>query len=125
MTSIKRREVLAGMLASGIAATRASTPNTSPSVSITIDDLDVNAGDTPLFSLGARNSKILSTLQQNGLKAALFVCGMRVDNDDGRRHLQQWGHAGHLIANHTYSHDSFHDVPFERFSADVLRAEAV
>ena len=97
----------------------------APSVAITIDDLDVNADDTPRLGLEERNSAILNALCTKGLKAALFVCGMRVDNGIGRRHLQEWGRAGHLIANHTYSHKSFHSTTFDEFAADVLRGEAV
>ena len=97
-----------------------------PQVAITIDDLDLNANDTPLLSLDERNEKILQTLKENGnLQSALFVCGMRVDNEQGRKHLAQWDRANHLIANHSYSHFYYPSVEFEKFSKDILRGEKI
>lgn len=68
-----------------------SGKNISPQISITIDDIDLNSNDTPKLTLDQRNLAILDALQQHGnLKAALFVCGMRVDNEQGRKHLLEW-----------------------------------
>jgi peptidoglycan-N-acetylglucosamine deacetylase len=103
-----------------------STLNAAPAgseVAITIDDLDMDADDTPRLDLEARNSAILATLRRHGLQAALFVCGMRVDNAVGARQLRQWGDQGHLIGNHTYSHIPYSTTSFEAFSADTLRCE--
>jgi peptidoglycan/xylan/chitin deacetylase (PgdA/CDA1 family) len=94
-------------------------------IAITIDDPDQNADDTPLLSLEQRNEAILQALRQEQLHAALFVCGMRVDNPEGKEHLLAWNRAGHLIGNHSYSHFFFPRAGFETFSADVLRGEAV
>lgn len=95
-----------------------------PQVAITIDDLDLNANDTPLLSLDQRNAKILQTLKDNGnLQAALFVCGMRIDNEEGAKHLAAWDKANHIIANHSYSHFYYPSTDFEKFSQDVLRGE--
>ena len=97
-----------------------------PQVAITVDDIDLNPNDTPLLSLDDRNEKILRTLKENGnLQAALFVCGMRVDNEQGRIHLAEWDKANHLIANHSYSHFYYPSVDFEKFSNDILRGEKV
>ncbi len=97
-----------------------------PQVAITIDDLDLNPNDTPLLTLDQRNEKILRALKENGnLQAALFVCGMRVDNEQGKAHLAEWDKANHLIANHSYSHFYYPSVGFEKFSDDVLRGEKV
>src|SRR5687768_10019889 len=77
----------------------------SAEVSITIDDMDLNGKDMPKLSLDERNMAILAGLRKHrGLKAALFVCGMRVDNVQGKERLAEWDRAGHLIANHSYSH---------------------
>ncbi len=95
-----------------------------PQVAITIDDIDLNANDTPLLSLDERNTKILQALKNNGnLQAALFVCGMRIDNPQGKKHLAEWDKANHIIANHSYSHFYYPSVDFDKFSNDVLRGE--
>jgi peptidoglycan/xylan/chitin deacetylase (PgdA/CDA1 family) len=119
-----RRSVLAGMLAATAGFARAAEAGGSE-VAITIDDLDVNADDTPRLNLEERNIAILQTLRRHRLQAALFVCGMRVDNEVGQRHLREWGRQGHLIGNHTYSHIPYSTTTFEKFSADTLRCEAL
>jgi len=100
--------------------------NTSPQVSITIDDIDINFNDTPKLTLDQRNVAILDALRRHGkLKAALFVCGMRVDYEQGRKHLLDWDNAKHIIANHSYSHFYYPGVEFDKFSQDILRGEKV
>jgi peptidoglycan/xylan/chitin deacetylase (PgdA/CDA1 family) len=97
-----------------------------PQVAITIDDIALNADDTPLLSMGERNARILQALKANGdLQAALFVCGMRIDNEQGKRLLAEWDKANHLIGNHSYSHFYFPSVDLEKFSKDVARGEAM
>lgn len=86
--------------------------------------MDMNADDTPFLSLDQRNAKILQTLKDNGnLQAALFVCGMRIDNETGKRHLAEWDRANQIIANHSYSHFYYPSTAFEKFSQDVMRGE--
>lgn len=92
-------------------------------LAITIDDLDLNADDTPLLSLEQRNDAILAVLRERQIQSVIFVCGMRVDNPVGLRHVRSWGEAGHLVANHSYSHWYFPGRTVEEFSADILRNE--
>ena len=97
-----------------------SGKNLPSQISITIDDIDLNSNDTPKLTLDERNLAILDTLRRQGnLKAALFVCGMRVDNEQGRRHLLQWDKAEHTIANHSYSH--FFD--YHHFKTEIKSVE--
>lgn len=71
-------------------------------MAITIDD--PNTKDTPLLSSEERNDRILRALRKHKIQAALFVCGMRVNDDPGRELLATWDKKGHLICNHSYSH---------------------
>lgn len=123
MTNATTRRALLGALLTGCVPGSRSQTRDSRAVAITIDDLDVNAEDTPRMDLDRRNAAILATLRRHRLRAALFVCGMRIDNPSGRRHLRQWSEAGHLICNHTYSHLPYSTTTFEQFSADTLRCE--
>lgn len=121
------RRTCIGMLMSALAGCRSSAalpPASQPEIAITIDDFDLNAS-TPLFDPDARNTQILDALRAMRVQAAAFVCGRRVDNPDGRRRLAPWSDAGHILANHTYSHWHYPDTGFDKFSADVLRGEAV
>jgi peptidoglycan/xylan/chitin deacetylase (PgdA/CDA1 family) len=66
-------------------------------------------------------------LRQAGVKATLFVCGMRVDNAEGKKLLQAWNDDGHVLANHSYSHLYFHSdkVTLAQFEGDALKGENV
>jgi peptidoglycan-N-acetylglucosamine deacetylase len=93
-----------------------------PQVSITMDDFDL-FGDTDAEK-EANSREILAALgSHSNLKAAAFICGRRVDSETGKRILQAWNNAGHLIANHTYSHWHYHRRGVEEFEADILRCE--
>ena len=124
MAETTRRQVLEGALA-GWASRAWPAVSSGSEVAITIDDLDVNSDDTPRLTLAERNTVVLEVLRRHRLRVALFVCGMRVDSEEGRRHLHEWDAEGHLIGNHTYSHIPYSTTTFERFSADVLRGEQV
>lgn len=100
-----------------------ASTNTGPELAITIDDPRVS--DAPGMPAEELNSRILQHLADAKLRAALFVCGMRIDNEAGRKLLSAWNDAGHLLGNHSYSHKYFHSkkVSLEDFQADAARGE--
>lgn len=53
-----------------------------PRVAVTMDDPNVNLG--AYMRWPEANQRILDALRERRLKAALFVCGMRVDEADGK-----------------------------------------
>ncbi|HLE62941.1 MAG TPA: polysaccharide deacetylase family protein, partial [Pyrinomonadaceae bacterium] len=95
-----------------------------PQVSITMDDFNW-AGNSVKLTASERNEAILATLRSRSLKAALFVRGSNIDNEQGMSLLQAWNTAGHLIGNHSYSHWYFHSakITSEAFKSDILRCE--
>ena len=94
----------------------------APKIAVTMDDVNWRA--IPGAFQERANDSILGALQDCGeLKSALFVCGANVDNETGRKILQTWNDAGHLLGNHTYSHRLYDSMSFEDFSADLLRCE--
>lgn len=92
-------------------------------VSFTMDDPEVS--ESPIFSQYERNEKILEAFGSAKVKAALFVCGMRIDNQKGKALLNSWDKAGHLIASHSYSHLYFNSkkITFETYRDDFLKVE--
>lgn len=72
---------------------------------------DPNTVSTPQTIWQERNQKILQTLDFHGLKAVLFVCGMRVNSPSGKALLHSWDTAGHAIADHSFHHplDAYRD----------------
>ncbi len=124
--SVNRRRFL--FLAGGsLAALKLGAPavasTRAPEIAITMDDPKPDA-------LGGMtgteiNRRILDALQAAGVKAALFVTGMRVDNPAGETLVGEWDERGHVIANHSYSHRNYNssDITYDFFSADFLKNE--
>jgi peptidoglycan-N-acetylglucosamine deacetylase len=122
---MRRREFIRS-LGSFVAASALpiSTPAPEkPRVAITMDDPTTSVGRN--IAWRDANRAILDTLQKWNLKAALFVCGMRVDPPQGKELLGQWDEAGHLICNHSYSHFNFNSErkSYDDFAADFERNE--
>lgn len=124
---MNRRDFI-GTSAAGVAAIRFSGTSLayakdSPQIAITLDDF--NLFDAPILSAERRNRAMLEAFRARNLKAAMFVTGKHVDSETKRDHLKAWNDAGHIIANHTYSHFHYPKTSFETFSCDLLRGEAV
>ena len=95
-----------------------------PHIAITMDDPNINV--SAQMGWQETNERILGALGGRNLKAALFVCGMRVDRPEGRSLLAAWDNAGHLICNHSYSHLTYMSkTSYEEFGADFLRNEPI
>lgn len=60
-------------------------------VSFTMDDPEVM--ESLLFSVEERNQKMLDAFAKHKAKAALFVCGMRIDSEAGKKLLKSWDKA--------------------------------
>jgi peptidoglycan-N-acetylglucosamine deacetylase len=88
-----------------------------------MDDPSIELG--PYMRWPEANQRILDAVHERGVKAALFVCGMRVDEAEGQKLLQEWNHAGHLICNHSYSHLDFNlpEITYDQFAVDFERDE--
>jgi peptidoglycan/xylan/chitin deacetylase (PgdA/CDA1 family) len=94
-------------------------------IAITIDD--PNTYNTPGLSWKERDSLLLKALDEQHVKAALFVCGMRVDNANGKELLNNWDEKGHLICNHSYSHFYYNakSKTSEIFIADFKKGDSI
>jgi peptidoglycan/xylan/chitin deacetylase (PgdA/CDA1 family) len=96
-----------------------------PSVCFTFDD--GNPKDIMEYESEFWNAMILGQLVLRDLQAALFVSGRNLDNEDGRKVLESWDGAGHIIANHTYSHLNYNNPnnSFEKFKDDILKCDSL
>jgi peptidoglycan-N-acetylglucosamine deacetylase len=94
-------------------------------IAITIDD--PNTYNTPGLSWEERDSLLLKTLDEQNVKAALFVCGMRVDDANGKVLLKNWDERGHLICNHSYSHFYYNakSKTSDIFIADFKKGDSI
>jgi peptidoglycan/xylan/chitin deacetylase (PgdA/CDA1 family) len=94
-------------------------------IALTMDDFSWQ--DSVRLTGAERNAAILSTLDSQKIKAALFVVGRMLERDEGKQLLSAWDKAGHLIGNHTYSHRNFasQEITVDAFASDILRAQSV
>lgn len=86
---------------------------------------DPSSADAPKMDWRTRNKAILKVLDKHGIESALFVCGMRVDNPEGREIMRSWNDSGHIIANHSYQH-YYYDaaiISIDKFSSDFLKCD--
>jgi peptidoglycan-N-acetylglucosamine deacetylase len=110
---ITRREALVLGATPLIAQTR-------PRVAITIDD--VRWQIIPEDRRSKAEERLLKHLDKT--RVFLFAVGQNVDNAHGSGILRRWSAAGHLIGNHTYSHQPLlgKTTPDE-FEQSILRNE--
>ena len=94
-------------------------------MAITIDD--PNTKETSILNWQDRDDAILKTLQKHNIRVALFVCGMRVDNENGKTLLRKWDKKKHLICNHSYSHLYYNSKSKTSniFIADFKRGDSI
>lgn len=94
-------------------------------IAITIDD--PNTKKTSILNWQDRDNAILKTLGKHNISAALFVCGMRVDDQNGKTLLSKWDSKKHLICNHSYSH-LYYNSKFKTsnvFIADFKKGDSI
>ncbi|HET9477919.1 MAG TPA: polysaccharide deacetylase family protein, partial [Pyrinomonadaceae bacterium] len=112
-------------LAAGFSTVPALARKPAPQFSITMDDFHWQ--NAVKLTATERNQVILDTLRAHSIKAALFVIGRNIEEDEGKQLLSAWDKAGHVIANHTYSHRNFNApaTDVNAYGEDILQAEAL
>ena len=113
-----------GIGAIGLAMSKTAFPlaDERPQIAITIDDFNLFGASQEVAQ--KRNRALLNALStHSNLKAAAFPVGKHIDNELGKSLVREWGEAGHMIGNHTYSHWFYPNHSFEEFSQDMLRVE--
>jgi peptidoglycan/xylan/chitin deacetylase (PgdA/CDA1 family) len=117
-----RRELIGWMTAmASLPLLPALSAEPHPEIAFTFDD--PKTAQLAGMNWKEINEHILATLAKRKLQAMLFVCGMRVDSEEGRALVTAWDRRGHLIGNHSYSHRNIDDTSLEQFAADVLKNE--
>ncbi len=126
---MNRRSFVKGLGLSALALSSSrlalAQKKTAPRISITMDDFFWQ--NAVHQTANQRNQAILGALKTHSIKAAMFVIGRNVESDEGKQLLSEWNKAGHLIGNHTYSHQSLNSpsMKLETYQEDTLRAEAI
>jgi len=115
-----------GGVALGLGETGFSASKGPSEIAITIDDFSWNK--SLRLSPDEPNRAMLQSLRSHGdLKAALFVACRNADSDKGKELLREWDRAGHVIANHSFSHEELNSnkVTAEVFTADIAKCDEI
>jgi peptidoglycan-N-acetylglucosamine deacetylase len=97
--------------------------STAQQIAITFDDAPM--GDGPLFTGAERTTKILTALQKNHVKqAAFFVITSQIDSP-GLARLKKYSDAGHLLANHSHSHNWIRIMGTKNYIYDIRRSDSI
>jgi peptidoglycan-N-acetylglucosamine deacetylase len=114
----------ASLFSQGAVPKTSANSSVRPQLALTIDDPTLTLGS--ILKWPEANSRILKAISEKDVRAALFVCGIRVDDADGAKLLSAWDQAGHLICNHSYSHKFYGEqTSYADFAVDFLKNERV
>ncbi|MEW4449061.1 polysaccharide deacetylase family protein [Qipengyuania sp. JC766] len=125
MTSLSRllaRFAAFVLLAAGLASPALAEKR----VALTFDDIPRQQG--AFFTPQERSEKIIAALKDAGVEQAAFFINpgalAEPGKDYGEAHVDAYVAAGHVIANHSYSHGHLSRTTAEAYLADIDRAEA-
>ena len=92
-----------------------------PEIAVSLDDVPMPG--TVLFKGIDRTQAIIQKLQAvDSPPVGIFALGVHAQQPFGMERLQMYAEAGHLIANHSYSHYKLKDVSAETFIKDIQKA---
>jgi peptidoglycan-N-acetylglucosamine deacetylase len=95
-----------------------------PQLALTMDDPKLTLDS--ILTWSDANARILKAIASRDVRAALFVCGVRVDQADGTRLVSAWDKASHLICNHSYTHLNYcGPTSYADFAVDFLKNEKI
>lgn len=96
-----------------------------PTIALTFDDGSTR--DYPGYPAAHWHQRLLATLTADSLQAAFFIAGANVASPRGERLIDSIAAAGHLLANHTWTHTNFgaEGNTAAQFEAELLRTDSL
>lgn len=96
-----------------------------PRIAFTFDD--GRTDDIGGYKLKVWNELLLANLKKHHLKAILFSSGANKTTPLGKYVLSSWNDAGHLIANHTFTHPNFNskNTSLEAFKLELTKNDSI
>ena len=112
-----------------LATVSAQSPQPDRRVAITIDDGPVVNEMSDLGRFQRITNGLIGAFQAEQVPVTMFVNEAQL-NVPGQRDaraavLDQWLDAGFDLANHSYSHRSANQVPFDRYADDIIKGEVI
>lgn len=118
------RHVLFLLLAFSLLAMPHTTLADSPGRRIALSFDDAPRGHGPLFSGDERAALLIDALAKaEAGPVAFFIKTKGAQGAAGRARVQRYATAGHLIANHTHSHQWLRRTALDEYLTDIDRAE--
>ncbi|HYC84441.1 MAG TPA: polysaccharide deacetylase family protein [Chryseosolibacter sp.] len=94
----------------------------SQEIALTFDDAPV--GDGAVFTGMERTSRIIETLKKHEVaQVAFFVITSHI-NSEGLQRLKMYSDAGHLLANHSHSHNWIRSMGTANYIRDIYKADS-
>ena len=96
-----------------------------PKIAFTFDDGSID--DFGAYKLETWNQRLLDQLKKNKVKTILFSAGANKSSPKGKYVLSSWNNAGHLIANHSFSHVNFssENTSLEDFKLELSKNDRI
>ena len=96
-----------------------------PKIAFTFDD--GRTDDLVGYKLKVWNELLLGNLKKYQIKAILFSSGANKTTEKGRYVLSSWNNAGHLIANHTFTHANFNskNTSLASFEIELIKNDSI
>lgn len=115
---MNRAGALAGVVLV-LAACAAPEPVPDKRIALTFDD--VTLGDGPFLSGAERTRRLIGELRSAGVDAMFFITTGNVEREGaaGVSRVRDYAAAGHLLANHSHSHDGLSRVGTADYIADI------
>lgn len=119
--------LIAMMLLALLAACATTAPAPEQKrIALTFDDVPRARG--AFMTPDERTARLISALKRTGVRqAAFFVTPGNLDTPDGQdgeARVTAYAAAGHVLANHSFSHRALSAIPAADYLADIDRAEA-
>jgi peptidoglycan-N-acetylglucosamine deacetylase len=95
----------------------------SQEIALTFDDVPLSDG--AIYTGTKRSSKIIETLKKHGIKQAAFFVVTSQINSEGLQRLKMYSDAGHLLGNHSHSHNWIRAMGTANYISDIQKADSI
>jgi peptidoglycan/xylan/chitin deacetylase (PgdA/CDA1 family) len=114
--------LLAGMFAAGALSGMNPSESAQRTIALTFDD--ATRGDGPFFTGEERTRELIEQLEQADVKEVMFFVTTRnVEKaENGAARLQAYTDAGHVLGNHSHSHQWLSRLDTDDYIADLDQA---
>jgi peptidoglycan-N-acetylglucosamine deacetylase len=118
--------LIAALAVAGASVGQAQTPAQAKRIALSFDD--VPRGRGAFFTPDERTARLITGLRRAGVRqAAFYVVPGQIGVDDGvggAERIQAYVAAGHVIADHSFTHRHLNAMSAADYLADVDKAEA-